>query len=255
VDRRLKVLLGRFKQDLKTDLIAGLLVVIPLATTIWISVTTSIWVIRYLTRIPNQLNPFPDINPLLLGLIDLGVGLVVPLLSILLIGLMARNFAGRWLFDWAERTLLVIPLVGNVYKTLKQILETLLQDSPSKFRRVVLVEYPRRGLWAIAFVTGTISTPIASDVPCPMVSLFIPTAPNPTTGWYSLAPETEVIDLNLSVEDAFKLVISGGIVAPDWSKLVSEPTAEQNGEIVLAQSRLILKKLWAAGTQKQEKIS
>ncbi|MGF1600429.1 MAG: DUF502 domain-containing protein [Thermosynechococcaceae cyanobacterium] len=240
MDRRLKVLLGRLKQDLKTDLIAGLLVVIPLATTIWLSVTSSVWVIRFLTTIPKRLNPFPDINPLLLDLINLSVGLVVPLLSILLIGLMARNFAGRWLLDWAERTLLVIPLVGNVYKTLKQILETLLKDSRSKFRRVVLVEYPRRGLWAIAFVTGTIETEIAPGLPAPMVNLFIPTAPNPTTGWYSLVPESEVIDLNIAVEDAFKLVISGGIVAPDWSTVVPKPKAfdtNSEAEAALAVSR------------------
>ncbi len=233
------MLLGRIQQDLKTDLIAGLLVVIPLATTIWISVTTSIWVIRFLTRVPKQINLFPDINPLLLSLIDLSIGLVVPLLSILLIGLMARNFAGRWLLDWAERTLLVIPLVGNVYKTLKQILETLLQDSRSKFSRVVLVEYPRRELWAIAFVTGTIKTAITTDLPTPMVSLFIPTAPNPTTGWYSLVPEEDVIDLDLPVEEAFKLVISGGIVAPDWSTLVP-PT--QAGTSTTTEKRLPLMK-------------
>lgn len=247
MDRRLKVLLGRFKQDLKTDLIAGLLVAIPLATTIWLSVTTSIWVIRFLTSVPKRLNPFPDINPLLLDVIDLSVGLLVPLLSILLIGLMARNFAGRWLLDWAERTLLVIPLVGNVYKTLKQLVETLLRDSRSKFRRVVLVEYPRQGAWAIAFVTGTISTEITAELPTPLVSLFIPTAPNPTTGWYALVPAAEVIDLDLAVEDAFKLVISGGIVAPDWSTLVPKTQADIAD---IAESRLSLKKLWTADPQK-----
>jgi uncharacterized membrane protein len=245
VDRRLKVFLGRLRQDLKTDLIAGLLVVIPLATTIWLSVTSSIWVIGFLTKIPKRLNPFPDINPLLLDLIDLSVGLVVPLLSILLIGLMARNFAGRWLLDWAERTLLVIPLVGNVYKTLKQILETLLKDSRSQFRRVVLVEYPRRGVWAIAFVTGTIEKPITPDLPSPMVNLFIPTAPNPTTGWYALVPEAEVVDLDLAVEDAFKLVISGGIVAPDWSTVTPKPKPV-NGEAALAAARRNLRNLWTA---------
>lgn len=245
MDRRLKVFLGRLRQDLKTDLIAGLLVVIPLATTIWLSVTSSIWVIGFLTKIPKRLNPFPDINPLLLDLIDLSVGLVVPLLSILLIGLMARNFAGRWLLDWAERTLLVIPLVGNVYKTLKQILETLLKDSRSQFRRVVLVEYPRRGVWAIAFVTGTIEKPITPDLPSPMVNLFIPTAPNPTTGWYALVPEAEVVDLDLAVEDAFKLVISGGIVAPDWSTVTPKPKPV-NGEAALAAARRNLRNLWTA---------
>lgn len=203
-----------FKQDLKNDLIAGLLVVIPLATTIWLSINVATWVINFLTRIPKQINPFDGLHPILVYVLNLGVGLTVPLLAILLIGLMARNIAGKWLLDVGERLLQAIPLAGAVYKTLKQLLETLLRDSGSKFRRVVLVEYPRRGIWALAFVTGTLDTEIQSQMPQVMLNLFIPTTPNPATGWYAVVAEQEVLDLNMSIEDAFKVVISGGIVNP-----------------------------------------
>ena len=206
--------LQRLKQDLKNDLIAGLLVVIPLATTIWLTTTITGWVVDFLTRIPKQLNPFNDLPPLLGDLMNLAIGLTVPLFSILLIGLMARNIAGRWLLDVGERLLQAIPLAGAVYKTLKQLLETLLKDSGSKFRRVVLVEYPRRGVWAIGFVTGLISPQIQPSFPEAMLSVFIPTTPNPTTGWYAVVPETEAITLSMSIEDAFKIVVSGGIVSP-----------------------------------------
>ena len=207
-------MIQRFKQDLKNDLIAGLLVVIPLATTIWLTITIASWVIDFLTSIPKQLNPYNNLHPILVNLLNLVVGLTVPLLFILLIGLMARNIAGRWLLDFGERLLQAIPLAGSVYKTLKQLLETILKDSKGKFRRVILVEYPRRGVWAIAFVTGTMSSDIQSQMTRQMLSVFIPTTPNPTTGWYAIVPEDEVLDLSMSIEDAFKVVISGGIVSP-----------------------------------------
>lgn len=207
-------MIQRLKQDLKNDLIAGLLVVIPLATTIWLTITIASWVIEFLTRIPKQINPYDNLHPLLVNLLNLLVGLTVPLLSILLMGLMARNIVGRWLLDVGERLLQAIPLAGSVYKTLKQLLETLLKDSSGKFRRVILVEYPRRGMWAIGFVTGTISSEIQAQMNRPMLSIFIPTTPNPTTGWYAVVPEDEVVELAMSIEDAFKVVISGGIVSP-----------------------------------------
>lgn len=206
-------MLERLKQDFKNDLIAGLLVVIPLATTIWLTITVASWVINFLTRIPKQLNPFDQMHPILVNLMNLAVGLAVPLLCILLIGLMARNIAGRWLLDLGERLLQAIPLAGSVYKTLKQLLETLLKDTNGKFRRVILVEYPRQGVWAIGFVTGIISNEIQSQMTRPVLSVFIPTTPNPTTGWYAIIPEEEVVNLSMSIEDAFKIVISGGIVS------------------------------------------
>lgn len=215
-------MLHQFKQDLKNDLIAGILVAIPLATTIWLTVNITTWVINFLTRIPKQINPFDGLDPLLVNLLDLAVGLTVPLVSILIIGLMARNIAGRWLLELGERVLQAIPLAGAIYKTLKQLLETLLKDSNGKFRRVVLVEYPRRGMWAIAFVTGNLEMAQPPPLCEPMLSVFIPTTPNPATGWYAIVPEAEVVDLAMSIEDAFKVVISGGIVKP--STAIALPT-------------------------------
>ena len=204
----------RWKQDLKNDLIAGLLVIIPLATTIWLTVTIAIWVIDFLTQIPKQLNPFEGLNPFLINILNFVVGFTVPLLSILLIGLMARNIAGKWLLDFGERFLQAIPLAGQIYKTLKQLLETLLKDTNSKFRRVILVEYPRQGMWAIGFVTGNVSSDIQAQMSETMLSVFIPTTPNPTTGWYAVVPEKDVVNLSMSIEEAFKILISGGIVSP-----------------------------------------
>jgi uncharacterized membrane protein len=204
--------LQRFRQDLKNDLIAGLLVVIPLATTIWLAINVANWVVNILTKIPKQINPFDGLNPLLVNILNLLVGLTVPLLSILLIGLMARNIAGKWLLDLGEQLLQAIPLAGAVYKTLKQLLETLLKDSNNRFRQVVLVEYPRPGIWALAFVTGIPNREIQDQMPEPMLNLFIPTTPNPTTGWYAVVAAEDVVNLSMSVEDAFKVIVSGGIV-------------------------------------------
>ncbi|MEM6838251.1 MAG: DUF502 domain-containing protein [Cyanobacteria bacterium P01_C01_bin.120] len=214
-------MLHKFKQDLKNDLIAGLLVVIPLATTIWLTITVAFWVVRFLTRFPKQLNPFTGLPPLLGDFLNLSVGLAVPLLSILLIGLMARNIAGRWLLDFGERVVQSIPLAGSIYKTLQQLLQTVLQDSKSRFRRVILVEYPRRGIWAVAFVTGTVMSPETGSGTS-MISIFIPTTPNPTSGWYAVVPDSDVINLSISIEDAFKVLLSGGIVGPNLAESIPQ---------------------------------
>lgn len=208
-------MIQRLKQDLKNDLIAGLLVVIPLATTIWLTINVASWVVDMLTRIPKRLNPFDGLDPILVNVLNLLVGLTVPMMGILLIGLMARNIAGKWLLDLGERLLQAIPLAGSVYKTLKQLLETLLKDSQTKFRKVILVEYPRKGVWSIGFVTGTVTKDFQPHVTSgPLLSVFIPTTPNPTSGWYAIVPEDEVTPISIPVEDAFKLLISGGIVSP-----------------------------------------
>ncbi|KOR35770.1 MULTISPECIES: DUF502 domain-containing protein [Planktothricoides] len=220
-------MLQRLKQDFKNDLIAGLLVVIPLATTIWLSFNMATWVIDMLTRIPKRLNPFDGLDPILVNLLNVFVGLTVPLFGILLIGLMARNIVGRWLLDLGEGILQAIPFAGSVYKTLKQLLETLLQDSKDKFRRVVLVEYPRKGVWALGFVTGTMSPDFQAQFSGPMLNVFIPTTPNPTSGWYAIVKEEEVLPIPISVEEAFKLIISGGIVSPSTPNLAIAESAKK----------------------------
>ena len=151
-------------------------------------------------------------------------GLTVPLLAILLIGLMARNFVGRWLLEFGEGTLSKIPVAGAVYKTLKQLLETFLSNKSNRFRRVVLVEYPREGLYSVGFVTGDVGPSLQPELDEKLLSVFIPTAPNPTTGWYTLVPEASVKDLDISVEDAFRTIISAGIVNPDQRNSSSNPS-------------------------------
>ena len=142
----------------------------------------------------------------------------MPLLSILVIGLMARNIVGRWLLDFGEQLLQAIPLAGSVYKTLKQILETLLRDSKNRFSRVVMLEYPRKGMSGLLDLSQVaVSAQLQSHLPEKMISVFIPTTPNPTSGWYAMVPEEETIDLAISIEDAFKVLISGGIVNPETS--------------------------------------
>ncbi len=210
----------RFGQDLKSDLIAGLLVVIPLATTIWLSITVARWVIDLITQIPKQINPFDGFDPLITNLLNVGVGFAAPLLCILVIGLMARNIAGRWLLDLGEKILQSIPLAGSVYKTLQQILETLFKDSKTKFRRVVLIEYPRKGVWSLGFVTGALSPQIQNCLKEEMLNVFIPTTPNPTSGWYAIVSEDDVIDIPIGIEDAFKILISGGIVSPTTPSVI-----------------------------------
>lgn len=170
-------MLQRIKQDLKNDLIAGLLVVIPLATTIWLSYVIANWAIKFLTEIPKQINPFDSLNPTVTNLLNFSVGLTVPFALILLIGLMARNIVGRWLLDVGEKILQGIPLAGLIYKTLKQILETLFRDSNTKFRRVVMVEYPRQGVWSIGFVTGKVSQMIQTNFDNIDVERFYPYHP------------------------------------------------------------------------------
>ncbi len=231
----------RLRQDLKNDLIAGLLVVIPLATTIWLTITVARWVVDFLTSIPKQLNPFIELNPLLGDLLNLTIGLAVPLFSILIIGLMARNIAGRWLLDFGERTLKAIPLAGSVYTTLKQLLSTVL-GSGSRFSRVVLVEYPRRSMWTIGFVTGGVAAALNPDPAQTLISVFIPTTPNPTSGWYAIVPEKDVIQTSMSVENAFKILISGGIVDPE-SLNRSEPVKPRVAKSLPVDRRLPLPSL------------
>jgi uncharacterized membrane protein len=128
---------------------------------------------------------------------------------------MARNIVGQWLLNLSEQLLHAIPVAGLVYKTLKQLLSVLFAPNNQGFRRVVLVEYPRPGIWALAFVTGSIQTPIRLGGPQRSLSVFIPTTPNPTTGWYAIVPEDQVVEVFMPVEDAFKMLISGGIVTPE----------------------------------------
>lgn len=203
------------QHQLKNYFVTGLVVIIPLATTLWLGVEVATRSIDFLTSIPKQLNPFTGLAPWQISLINLGVGLLTPVGFILFIGFMARNIIGQWLLNLSEEVLHRIPVAGSIYKTIKQILTALFASSGKRFRRVVLIEYPRKGAWSLGFVTGNLMANFHGQGEENWVTVFIPTTPNPTSGWYAVVHETDTVEVSISVEDAFKLLISGGIVAAD----------------------------------------
>lgn len=195
-----------FRLHLRRYFVAGLLVTIPLALSVWILKGILGWLDGFLGGIPNRFLPIkiPGLGIILLGIL------------IVAIGFFATNLLGKRIVTLWERFLSRIPLVRVIYGGTKQLLETILKNEGGQLRRVVLFEYPRKGLWAIGFVSGhTFDRGPAERVGQRLVSVLYPTTPNPTTGFYMLIPEEELIPLDLSVEEAFKMVISAGMVVPD----------------------------------------
>ena len=143
-----------------------------------------------------------------------GIGLVIGAVSITIIGAIAAGFFGRWLIKMGESLLNRMPIVGTIYGASKQILETVLASQSDAFRDVVLVEYPRKDLWVIGFVTGGTKGEVQEAITDETVNVFVPTTPNPTSGFLLFCPKAELKYLDMSVEEAVKLVVSGGIVTP-----------------------------------------
>jgi uncharacterized membrane protein len=142
-----------------------------------------------------------------------GLGLIFVVILVLAVGLLTKNIVGRKIVRLGENIVERIPLVRILYAGVKQLLETIFLQKTDAFKRVGLVEYPRRGTYVIGFITGESKGEIQDKTDKNMMNVFIPTTPNPTSGFYILIPEDEVVMLNMTVEDAFKLIISGGIVS------------------------------------------
>lgn len=151
-----------------------------------------------------------------------GLGLVVTLASLTFVGMLAAGFAGRTLVRTSEGLLARMPIIRGVYGTLKQIFETVLAQSSRSFREVVLIEYPRRGIGAIGFVTGPTRGEVQDRADSELVNVFLPTTPNPTSGFLLFVPKEDVIHLDMTIEEGIKMVISGGIVAPRAQDLAEE---------------------------------
>jgi uncharacterized membrane protein len=199
-----------FRHKLKNYFLTGLLVVVPIAMTILVIR----WLVGLMDRLLMSVLPAAFRPEQLYGITIPGIGLVATLLLILLIGVLAANIFGRSLVNFSERLLDRIPVVKGVYKMFKQIADTVLNRERGAFRKVVLIEYPRKGIWAVAFVTGISQGEVQLVTDKRLVNIFVPTTPNPTSGFYILVPEDEIIELSMTVEEAFKLVISGGMVTP-----------------------------------------
>ncbi len=209
---------------LRNYFFTGLVIAAPLGITAYITWTVVAWVDAWVKPwLPDVYNPdkyLPFTVP--------GVGLVIALVGLTIMGALAANLFGRTLVDLGERLLGRMPVVRNLYSALKQIFETVVSQSNSSFKEVGLIEYPRKGLYAIIFVStdakGEIRHKLVNDDTNEFISVFLPTTPNPTSGFLLFLPRKDMIKLDMSVEEAAKLVISAGLVTPDF--------AGENGEII-----------------------
>ncbi|MBT3990146.1 MAG: DUF502 domain-containing protein [Rhodospirillaceae bacterium] len=208
--------------------LAGVLVTAPLGITGYLA-----WVIvgfidhSVTPLVPAQYNPetyLPFSLP--------GLGVLILIIILTLIGALTAGLLGRWLLHTGERILNRMPVVRSIYSAIKQIFETVLAQQSTAFREAVLVEYPRRGIWAIAFITGTTEGEVQNLTEQETVNIFLPTTPNPTSGFLLFVPRDEVVPLDMSVEEAIKMVISGGLVTPPDRR----PLAEQQKPQVSAKT-------------------
>ncbi len=208
-------------KNLRRYLVAGILVWLPIGITIVLLRILIGLLDRSLVLIPARFQP-----EVLLGVAIPGLGLVLTLAVLLLTGILAANFVGRSLVAFWERILERIPIVRSVYSASKNFAEIVFSDSDQSFKKVLLIEYPRKGLYGLAFQTSTELGEIQSRTGEDVVCTFVPTTPNPTSGFIIIIPRKDVIELDMEVDEALKMIISLGVVVPSWRK-------EQIGELPL----------------------
>ncbi len=190
---------------LRTYLVTGLLVTLPLIVTFY--------VIQFLFNLVEGMLATPI--QLLLDRSIPGLGFALTLLLVLVAGMLATNILGKRILDLVDAMITRIPLVKSVYITVKQVLDAITIQNRNAFQRVALVQYPRQGVWALGFLTGQGAAEVEQYTGKQLVTVFIPTTPNPTSGMMVMVPREEVILLEMSVEDGLKLIISGGVIAPN----------------------------------------
>ncbi|MDQ6620991.1 MAG: DUF502 domain-containing protein [Pseudomonadota bacterium] len=204
-------------------LIAGLLVWVPLGITLWVLHALVSALDQTLLLVPESWRP-----EALFGFSIPGLGVVLSFVILLLTGIVAANFLGARLILMWEAVLTRIPFVKSIYSSVKQVSDTLLSDKGNAFREALLVEFPHQGSWTIAFLTGTPPPSIASEFAEEHVSVYVPTTPNPTSGYFLLVARSRVRDLDMSVDEALKYIISMGVVAPRSRT----PVLPRNGGVV-----------------------
>ncbi|WP_373086089.1 DUF502 domain-containing protein [Sneathiella sp.] len=200
---------------LRTYFLTGIVVTAPIAITIYLIYIFVTFMDANITPlIPVRYNPetyLPFGIP--------GFGVFIAIFGLILIGFLTANYLGRALLVFGERIVGRMPVVRSIYNALKQIMETVLAKSGNSFREVVLLEYPRKGIWSIAFVTSTAKGQVNGVQEEEMISIFVPTTPNPTSGFLLFVPKSDLKYLDMTVEDGVKLVISAGMIWPDEMKM------------------------------------
>ena len=194
----------------KRFFLTGLLIWVPLVITFWVLSLIIDTLDQSLRLLPSAVHPKN-----MLGFALPGVGALLTLAMIFLTGLLATNSIGQKLVDWWDKLLSRIPVVNSLYKAIKQVSDTLLAPNGNAFRKALLIEYPRRDAWTIAFLTGgPPGGDIGNHLRGEFVSVYVPTTPNPTSGFFLMLPRADVVELDMSVDEALKYIISMGVVAP-----------------------------------------
>ena len=204
---------------LRRYLFTGLVIWIPLGVTLFIIQLFIGYMDRLVTVFPAAWQPAQ-----LVGFNIPGLGVVLVVVVLLLTGFLASNYLGRILLGLGNELLEHIPLVRSIYTTAKQISDTMFSNTGRSFRKVVLIRYPNRETWSLAFQTGESLGELNAKLPEHMVSVFVPTTPNPTSGFLLLVPQDDMIELQMTVDEALKMIISLGVIVPPW------PRPEQKGE-------------------------
>lgn len=201
------------KKAMRKYFITGLLVLVPLAITLWVLSLIIGTMDQSLLLLPERWRP-----EALFGFGIPGLGTILTLLIIFLTGLAARNFIGNQVVLIWESVLTRIPVVNSIYSSVKQVSDTLFSSSGNAFRKAVLVQYPRQGSWTIAFLTGTPGGDVRNHLHGDYISIYVPTTPNPTSGFFLMVPRADAIELDMSVDAALKYIVSMGVVAPEHAK-------------------------------------
>lgn len=198
------------KSFFKRYLITGLLIWVPLVITLWVLNLLVGMMDHSLLLLPASLR-----TESWLGMHIPGLGVILTLLVVFTTGLLAANFIGQRLVSFWEGILARIPVVNSIYNGVKQVSDTLFSPSGQAFRKALLVQWPREGMWTVAFLTGSPGASVTRYLPGEYVSVYVPTTPNPTGGYFVLAKRSEVIELDMTVDEALKYIISMGVVTPD----------------------------------------
>ena len=210
-------------QLIKRYFLTGLLIWVPLAITAWVLSLIVNTMDQSLLLLPTAAHPHA-----LFGFNIPGAGVILTLAIILLTGLITANFIGQKLVVWWERLLARIPVVNSVYHSVKQVSDTLFSPNGNAFRKALLIRYPHQGSWAIAFQTGSPGGDIINHLDGEHISVYVPTTPNPTSGFFLMLPAKDVIELDMTVDEALKYIISMGVVAPPPRHRVVTTTRHQH---------------------------